>query len=277
MASSAADKCARFAGLHETGCFVMPNPWDAGSAIFLESLGFKALASTSAGMAWAMGRPDGGVTLDEVLTHLEMLVKAVELPINADFENGFADAPEALAANVARAVRTGIAGLSIEDYTGERDTPLYELDLAVERIAAARAAIDASGLGVVLTARAEGLIRGRPSLDEILRRLHAYGAAGADCLYAPGLREDDEIRAVAQALAPKPINVLTFGAPAARLEALGVRRISTGGGLAAAAWGEFVRAARDIAENGAFEAFARGVGGRVLNPVFAARARPASG
>jgi 2-methylisocitrate lyase-like PEP mutase family enzyme len=265
------DKRAAFAALHEAGCFVMPNPWDEGSAVFLESLGFKALASTSAGMAWSMGRPDGGVSVDAALAHLRMLAAATSLPVNADFENGFADAPHAVAANVERAAQTGIAGLSIEDFTGDRERGLYDFGLAVERIAAAREAIDRSGPGVVLTARSEGFLHGRPDLGETIRRLQAYAEAGADCLYAPGLVEDEPIRAVVQAVAPKPVNVLTFGRPASELAALGVRRISIGSGLAAAAWGEFVRASREIAENGRFDAFARGIGGRLLNPIFAAR------
>jgi 2-methylisocitrate lyase-like PEP mutase family enzyme len=271
MVASVADKRAAFARLHEAGCFTMPNPWDAGSAIYLETLGFKALASTSAGMAWAMGRPDGGVSVDEVLGHLTMLNGATLLPVNADFENGFADDPEGVAANVARAAQTGVAGLSIEDYTGDRDRGLYDFGLAVERIAAARAAIDRTGPGVVLTARSEGFLRGRPDMDETIRRLTAFAEAGADCLYAPGLREDQEIRTVVEALAPRPVNVLTFGVSAERLAGLGVRRISIGSGLASVAWGAFVRSARDIAERGDFEAFAAGVGGRELNPVFAGR------
>ena len=271
-----ADKRAAFASLHQGGCFVMPNPWDAGSAVFLESLGFKALASTSAGMAWALGRPDGGVSLDEVLAHLSVLSAASSLPVNADFENGFADAPQGVAANVERAAGTGIAGLSIEDYTGDRARGLYDFALAVERIAAAREALDRAGPGVVLTARSEGFLRGQPDLDETLRRLVAFAEAGADCLYAPGLTEDAQIRAVVEAVAPKAVNVLTFGRPAGELAALGVRRISIGSGLASAAWGEFIRAARDIAEHGRFDAFARGASGRELNSIFAARLKPAT-
>ena len=266
------DTRAEFARLHEAGCFVMPNPWDAGSARYLQTLGFKALASTSAGMAWAMGRPDGGVSVDEVLEHLRMLVGATSLPVNADFENGFADAPEGVAANVARAAATGVAGLSVEDFTGDWDKGLYDFDLAVERVAAAR---QAAGPDVVLTARSEGFIRRRPDLEETIRRLVAFSEAGADCLYAPGLTEDGQIRAVVEAVAPKAINVLAISRPVSELAALGVRRVSIGSGLASAAWGEFIRAAKDIAENGSFAAFARGVGGRELNPVFAAT-RPRS-
>jgi 2-methylisocitrate lyase-like PEP mutase family enzyme len=265
MAASVADKRAAFARLHQDGCFVMPNPWDVGTARYLESLGFKALASTSAGMAWAMGRPDGGVTVDEVLEHLRMLVGATSLPVNADFENGFADDPGGVAANVARAAETGAAGLSVEDFTGDLDKGLYDFALAVERVAAAR---QAAGPDVVLTARSEGFIRRRPDLDETLRRLVAFAEAGADCLYAPGLVEDAQIRAVVQAVAPKAVNVLALTRPVSELAPLGTRRISIGSGLASAAWGEFTRAAKDIAENGSFAAFARGIGGRELNPLF---------
>ena len=264
MPTTVADKRAEFARLHQAGCFVMPNPWDAGSAIYLASLGFKALASTSAGMAWAMGRTDGGVSLDDLLAHLRMLNEATPLPVNADFENGLADDPEGVAANVARAAETGVAGLSVEDYTGDLDRGLYDFALAVERVAAARQASP----GVVLTARSEGFIRRRPDLDETIRRLTAFSDAGADCLYAPGITEDAQIRAVVEAVAPKAVNVLALSRPVAEMAALGARRISIGSGLASAAWGEFTRAARDIAEHGSFEAFARGVGGRELNPLF---------
>jgi 2-methylisocitrate lyase-like PEP mutase family enzyme len=269
MSLTAADKRARFRELHQSGCFVLPNPWDVGSAVLLQHLGFKALATTSAGMAWALGRPDGGVSLDEVLAHLLTLAHATDLPLNADFENAFADAPAEVAANVALAVDTGVAGLSVEDYGGA-ETGLYDFDLAVARVAAARAAIDRSGSGVLLTARSEGFIRGKPDLPEAIRRLQAFSQAGADCLYAPGLREEDQIRAVVAAVAPKPVNILTPGLGVAVLAGLGVRRISVGGSLASAAWGEFLRAAREIAEAGTFTAFARGASGRELNPIFAA-------
>lgn len=247
-----ADKRARFRALHEAGCFVMPNPWDVGSALILQSLGFEALASTSAGMAWAHGQADNAVTLDLALNHLTTLAAAVDLPLNADFENGFADAPEAVAANVTRAVETGIAGLSIEDSTGDAAEPLYDFDLAVARIAAARAAIDASGSGVVLTARSEGFLVGRPDLDETVRRLRAYGDAGADCLYAPLLREPEQFATVVAAVAPKPVNALNVGRPVAEMAALGVRRISIGGTMARAAYGALMRGARAIIESGSF-------------------------
>lgn len=270
MRLSAAEKRARYRELHRSGCFVLPNPWDVGSAVLLEHLGFKALATTSAGMAWALGRPDGGVSLDEALVHLSTLAHATDLPLNADFENAFADTAEEVAANVALAVDTGIAGLSVEDYAGSAEAGLYDFDQAVARVAAARAAIDRSDSGVLLTARSEGFIRGRPDLPETIRRLTAFAEAGADCLYAPGLREEEQIRAVVAAAAPKPVNVLTPGLSVAVLAGLGVRRISVGGSLASAAWGEFLRAAREIAGAGTFGAFARGASGRELNPIFAA-------
>jgi 2-methylisocitrate lyase-like PEP mutase family enzyme len=262
------DKRAAFRRLHESGCFVLPNPWDVGSAIALESLGFKAIASTSAGLAWSMGRPDNQVGLDQVLAHLKALAAAVDIPLNADFENAFADDPAGVGANVALAVEAGVAGLSVEDSTGDAAQPLYEFALAVERIAAARAAIDAGGSGVVLTARSEGFIAGRPDLEETVRRLTAFAAAGADCLYAPGLADESQIAEMVRALAPKPVNVLTPGLPVAALAGLGVRRVSVGGSLARAAWGEFLRAAREIAEDGTFNAFARAEPGGRLNRLF---------
>ena len=271
MTTSIADKRAAFRQLHERGCFVLPNPWDVGSAAMLQHLGFKALATTSAGMAWAMGRADGQVSLDEVLLHCSALAHATDLPLNADFENAFADAPADVAHNVALAVDTGVSGLSVEDYTGDTQRGLYEFDLAVARVAAARQAIDNRGGGVVLTARSEGFIRGAPDMDETLRRLAAFAAAGADCLYAPGLRSEDQIRTVVQAAAPKPVNILSPGLPVATLEALGVRRISLGGALASVAFGEAFQAAQEIAEKGTFTALAKGVGGRLLNPIFAKR------
>jgi len=258
--------------LHTSGCFVLPNPWDAGSAVILESLGFKALASTSAGMAWSMGRPDYGIARDEVLTHLSTLTHAVDLPINADFENGFSDEPDGVAENVALAADTGVAGLSVEDSTGNPDQPLYDFDIAVRRIAAASAAL--KGTGVLLTARSEGFIANRPDLDETIRRLTAFAEAGADCLYAPGLRDEAQIAAVVKAVAPRPVNVLTPGLPVAVLAGLGVRRISVGGSLARTAWGGFLKAAREIADQGTFTAFADGAPGGELNKLFrAAEAR----
>lgn len=274
MPPSIADKRASFRRLHESGCFVIPNPWDAGSAIMLQQLGFKAVASTSAGMAWTIGRPDNGVTRDDVLAHLRALVAAVDVPVNADYENAFADDPDGVAANVALAADTGIAGVSVEDSTGDAAAPLYDFDLAVARVAAARAAIDRTGSGMLLTARSEGFIAGRPDLDETIRRLKAFAEAGADCLYAPGIGDDAQITAVVQAVAPKPVNVLTLGMPVARLAALGVRRISVGGSLARAAYGEFLRAAREIAGDGTFTTFGRAAPSRELNGFFADKREP---
>ena len=242
-------KRAIFRGLHEKGCFVLPNPWDVGSARRLEGVGFKALASTSAGLAWSMGREDGELSRDEVLEHLRVLCAATELPVNADFEAGFADAPEGVAANVALAVGTGVAGLSIEDRTGRE---LYDLALAVERIQAAREAIDRTGEDVLLVGRSEGFLIGQTDLDATLRRLVAYAEAGADCLYAPGIKDKTEIAAVVAAVAPKPVNVLLMGVEmrVSELAAMGVRRVSLGGSLAAAAWKGFDAAARLLAEEG---------------------------
>jgi 2-methylisocitrate lyase-like PEP mutase family enzyme len=250
-----ADRWAAFSALHQQGIFVMPNPWDVGSARYLASLGFPALATTSAGFAWTMGRADGRVTLDEVLAHLRAVADAVDVPVNADFEGGFAVAPEDVARNVALAAETGVAGLSIEDSTGDADDPLFELELAVDRVRAARAALDASGTGIVLTARSEGFIAGRPDLDETIRRLRAYADAGAHCLYAPGVSTPEQIAAIVQAVAPKPVNVLVSGGflSVAELAELGVRRISTGSRLAATAWGAAIRAATEIAEIGTFD------------------------
>jgi 2-methylisocitrate lyase-like PEP mutase family enzyme len=247
------NRCAAFRQLHESGCFVIPNPWDLGSARILESLGFKALATTSAGFAWSIGRRDKQVTLDEILAHLRSMAASTRVPVSADFEGGLAVHPADVAANVARAVDTGIAGLSIEDSTGDPSEPLFDFSLAVERIRAARRAIDASGTGAVLTGRSEGFVAGRPDLPETLRRLAAYADAGADCLYAPGLRSLKDVKAVVDAVAPKAVNVLDVGfATVAQLEDLGVRRISVGGALARAAWTGFLAAATEIANEGAF-------------------------
>ncbi|MEK9967931.1 MAG: isocitrate lyase/phosphoenolpyruvate mutase family protein [Ferrovibrio sp.] len=270
-ATSTADKRAAFRRLHESGCFVIPNPWDAGSAVLLQSLGFKALASTSAGMAWSMALPDNKVKRDDVLAHLRSLTAVTDIPVNADFENGFADDADGVAANVVLAAETGIAGLSVEDSTGNKDAPLYDFDLAVKRIAAARAAIDRTGSGVLLTARSEGFIAGRPDLDETVKRLQAYAAAGADVLYAPGIREEAQIRAVVQAANGKPVNVVTMGHSVAELAALGVRRISVGGQLARTAWGEFIRAAKEIAAEGTFEHFKQSTPSSELNRLFSQR------
>jgi 2-methylisocitrate lyase-like PEP mutase family enzyme len=254
------EQVRRFRQLHESGCFVMPNPWDVGSARLLAGMGFAALATTSAGFAWSLGKRDTHVTLDEALGHCRAISAASELPVNADFEGGFAVEAEGVYANVAAAA-TGIAGLSIEDSTGDAAAPLFDFELAVARIRAARAAIDASGSGIVLTGRCETYLVGRPDLDEAIRRLSAYAAAGADCLYAPGVRDLDAIRAIVEAVAPKPVNVLVGAgfATVSQLRDLGVRRISVGGALARAALGGFLRAAREIAEQGTFNALGDGV------------------
>ena len=260
-----------FRRLHEAGCFVIPNPWDLGSARLLAGLGFRALATTSSGYAWSLGRPDNGITLEEALAHLRAMVNAVDLPVNADFEGGFAIEPAQVGANVMLAVATGIAGLSIEDSTGDVSRPLVDFQLATERIRAARSAIDASGTGVVLVGRSEGFIVGRPDLGETIRRLTAYAEAGADCLYAPGIRTRDEIAMVVAAVAPKPLNVLVGSdfATVTELADLGVRRISVGGALARAAWGGFLEAAREIAERGTFAALGRGTPFATINGAFA--------
>jgi len=253
------ERVAVFRGLHSTGCFVMPNPWDVGSARALERFGFKALATTSAGHAWALGRADNQITREQTLDHLRVVVDAVDVPINADFEGGFAVAPEHVSVNVSLAASTGVAGLSIEDSTGDKDQPLHDFDLAVERVLAARQAIDDSGTGIVLTGRSEGFVVGRPDIDETIRRLHAYAEAGADCLYAPRIVTVEQISAIVAAVAPKPVNLL-INAPfitVADAAALGVRRISVGGTLARTAWAGFLQATQEIAEKGTFSRFER--------------------
>jgi len=251
------DRVDAFRRLHSEGCFVMPNPWDAGSARALAQLGFAALATTSAGLAWTHGRADNQATLDQTLAHLRVVVDAVDVPINADFEGGYAEAPALVAEHVALAAATGIAGLSIEDSSGNPDQPLYDLDLAVARISAAREAIDASSTGIVLTGRSEGFVCGRPDIDETIRRLCAYAEAGADCLYAPRIDTVEQISAIVSAVAPAPVNLL-INAPfitVAEAAALGVRRISVGGTLARTAWGGFLETAKEIAETGTFSRF----------------------
>jgi 2-methylisocitrate lyase-like PEP mutase family enzyme len=253
------DQIAAFHRLHSSGCFVMPNPWDVGSARALEQLGFKALATTSAGLAWTLGRADNQVTLDEVLQHLRVIVEAVNVPVNADFEGGFAVDPAHVAANVTLAAKTGIAGLSIEDSSGDGTDPLFEFELAVERVSAARQAIDDSGTGIVLTGRSEGFVCGRPDIDETIRRLLAYAEAGADCLYAPRIDKLEHVAAIVSAVAPKPVNLL-INAPfttVAEAAELGVRRISLGGTLARTAWDGFLTAAGEIADAGTFSRLQR--------------------
>ena len=267
----ATDRCRVFGRLHQSGCFVIPNPWDLGSARLLVQLGFPALATTSSGFAWSLGRADNRVSLEEALGHLRSIAHGVEVPVNADFEGGFAIAPAAVGTNVAAATATGIAGLSIEDSTGDASHPLFELTLAVERIKAARRAIDDTGTGILLTARSEGFIVGRPDLAETIRRLTAYAEAGADCLYAPGIRTRADIAAVVKSVAPKPVNVLVGSdfATVAELADLGVRRISVGGALARAAWSGFLQAAKEIAEQGTFTSLARAVPYAEVNGFFA--------
>jgi 2-methylisocitrate lyase-like PEP mutase family enzyme len=257
-----------FRRLHASGCFVIPNPWDTGSAKYLAQLGFQALATTSSGAAWRHGKPDGGMGVDEVLVHLREMVAATALPVNADFEAGYAADAEGVARNVRRALDTGVAGLSIEDSTGDAAAPLRDIAVSVERIRAARRAIDEAGGEALLVGRAENFIVGRPDLDDAIRRLQAYAGAGADCLYAPGIRTREQIAAVVKAVAPKPVNLLVGAASELTvrdIEALGVRRISVGGALARSAWGGFMRAAQQIADAGRFDGFAQAASGADLN------------
>ena len=272
MTTTTADKRRAFHALHRSGCFVIPNPWDAGSARMLQSMGFRALATTSSGFAWSQGRPDNHVERDAVLAHLRTIVDATELPVNADFESGFGADAKAVGESVALAVGTGIAGVSIEDSTGLAASPLFTPDEAVARLRAARKAIDAHGGDTLLVGRAECFLVGRPDLDETVARLKAYANAGADCLYAPGIRTKEQIAAVVAAVAPKPVNLLIGWASEltlAQVAELGVRRISVGGALARAAWGGFMRAARQIAEQGSFAGFADAAPGAELNGFFA--------
>lgn len=267
--STIAERRRRFRELHESGCFVLPNPWDIGSAIYLQHLGFKALATSSAGFAFSRGLPDNSVPRDVMLTHNREIVEATDLPVNADFENGYADDPQAVAENVRLCVATGVAGLSIEDSTGRKERPLYDLAHAVDRIGAARTAIDDSD--VMLVGRAECFLVGVEDIDEVIRRLVAYSEAGADCLYAPGLSEREHISAVVAAVAPKPVNLLISGPGGltiADAAALGVRRVSVGGALARTAWGGFIRAVKTLAEQGSFDGFVGAAPHGELNEFF---------
>jgi 2-methylisocitrate lyase-like PEP mutase family enzyme len=268
--TSASDRCRVFRQLHRSGCFVIPNPWDLGSARLLVRLGFPALATTSSGFAWSVGRRDNHVSLEEALGHVRSIAHGVEVPVNADFEGGFAIEPAKVAANVGQATTTGIAGLSIEDSTGDPSNPLFDFTLSVERVRAARGAIDQSGTDVLLTGRSEGFIVGRPDLAETIRRLTAYAEAGADCLYAPGIRTKAEVAAVVNAVAPKPVNVLVGSdfSTVAQLAQAGVRRISVGGALARAAWTGFLEAAKEIAERGTFTGLARSIPFAEINDSF---------
>ncbi len=270
--TQAAARCRVFRDLHESGCFVIPNPWDRGSARLLQQLGFPALATTSSGFAWTLGRQDNRVSLEEALAHIRSIAQAVEIPVNADFEGGFAIDPDEVGSNVAAATTTGVAGLSIEDSSGAVANPLFDFPLAVERIKAARRALDDSGTGMLLTARSEGFVVGRPDLGATIRRLVAYADAGADCLFAPGIRARADIAAVVQAVAPKPVNVMVTSdfTTVAELAQVGVRRISVGGALARAAWTGFLQAAKEIAEQGTFTNLARAIPSTEVNGSFSA-------
>jgi 2-methylisocitrate lyase-like PEP mutase family enzyme len=268
MPVTTADKRVTFRKLHESGCFIIPNPFDPGSARALQHLGFKALASTSAGFAWTIAKADNRVTVDEVCDHLTALCAAVDIPVNADFEGGFAHEPEKVGVNVARGVKTGVAGLSIEDSTGDKAKPLYDLALGVERIKAARNAIGDSN--VMLTGRCEAYLVGKPDLGFVIERLNAYSEAGADCLYAPGIKTKEDMAAIVKAVHPKPVNLLIGASGLSLKEAgdLGVRRISVGGSLARSAWGGFMKAAKEMAEQGTFTELASGYPGGELNKMF---------
>ncbi|MBN4667480.1 isocitrate lyase/phosphoenolpyruvate mutase family protein [Pandoraea nosoerga] len=273
MPRSTAEKRAAFRELHLAGCFVIPNPWDAGSAKYLEHAGFKAIASTSSGFAWSTGRPDNGVTRETVLAHLRTLVEATDLPVNADFENGFGRTPDEVAESVKLAVATGVAGLSIEDSTGDANAPLFPIDEALARLRAARRAIDDAGGDTLLVGRAENFFAGVPDLEDAIARLRAYAAAGADCLYAPGIQSAEQIRAVVTAVAPKPVNALIGATSPFTLQDLadlGVRRVSVGGALARAAWGGFIHAAQALAQ-GRFDGFDGAASGATLNGLFGQR------
>jgi 2-methylisocitrate lyase-like PEP mutase family enzyme len=269
--SALAARRRAFRELHASGCFILPNPWDAGSARYLASLGFKALATTSSGFAWSHARADGAMSCDAVLAHLREMVAATELPINADFESGYGATPADVGESVRLAVATGVAGLSIEDSTGDPARPIHDLPAALARLRAAREAVDAAGGDTLLVGRAENYLHGRPDLADTVARLRAYAEAGADCLYAPGLKSREDIAAVVAAVAPKPVNLLvgsTSDLALADIAALGVRRVSVGGALARSAWGAFTRAARELAEQGTFDGFAGAASGAELNGLF---------
>ena len=268
---STADKRRTFRKLHESGCFVIPNPWNVGTARYLQGLGFKALATTSSGHAHSQGYADGEQPIDDVLAHYREIAAAADVPVNADFENGYAHEPADVAKNVARCIETGVAGLSIEDFTGDMANPLYDFDLTVARVKAARAAIDKAGGEVVVTCRSEGFLKNRPDLDETIRRIKAFVNAGADCIYTPGIRTREQIEATVKAAAPKAVNFLNsgaFGYTASDLASLGVRRISVGGSLARVAMHAFVKVATDIAKEGKFDGFANIISNAELNKFF---------
>ena len=268
---STAEKRAALSRLHKAGCFVIPNPWNVGSARYLQGLGFKALATTSSGFAHSQGFADGEQSCDQVLAHFAEIAAASDLPVNADFENGYADDIGRLTENVTRCIATGVAGLSIEDYTGDDANPLYDFDVALARVKAARAAIDKAGGDVVFTARTEGFIENRPDLDKTIRRLKAFADAGADCLYSPGIKTREQIEATVKAVAPKPINFLNsgaFGFTVKDLADMGVRRISVGGSLARVAMHAFIKTATEIAKDGKFDGFAGIMTNAELNKFF---------
>ncbi|HZZ09936.1 MAG TPA: isocitrate lyase/phosphoenolpyruvate mutase family protein [Paraburkholderia sp.] len=270
MPRTVAEKRAIFREMHTSGCFVLPNPWDAGSARYLASLGFKALATTSSGFAWSTGHADNNMPREAILAHLRAIVEATDLPVNADFESGFGSTPEGVAQSITLAIETGVAGLSLEDSTGEPGAPLFPIDVAVARMQAARRAVDAAGGDTLLVGRAENFVAGVPDLDDAIARLKAYAAAGADCLYAPGIKTREQIEAVVAAVAPKPVNLLIGSTSALTLDeiaALGVRRVSVGGALARAAWGGFIREAQRLAE-GRFDGFTEAASGAELNTLF---------
>lgn len=257
-----------FRQLHQSGCFVIPNPWDLGSARYLSQLGFKALATTSSGFAWSRGCADNRISVDDTLRHFEEVAHSVEVPVNGDFEGAFAIDPAEVLTNMRRVVATGIAGVSIEDSSGDPAQPLFEFALALDRVRAAYEAVE--GTGVLLTARTEGFLVGRPDLEESIRRLKAFAEVGADCLYAPGIRTPDEIAAIVRAVAPRPVNVLVGGnhTTVAELAKLGVRRISVGGALARTAWGGFMSAANEIARDGTFRGLAQAPPFAEVNKLF---------
>jgi 2-methylisocitrate lyase-like PEP mutase family enzyme len=273
-ARTTAEKRADFRALHAAGCFVLPNPWDAGSACYLQSLGFKALATTSSGFAWSRGHADNSLPRDAILAHLREIVAATDLPVNADFENGFGADPAGVGESVGLAVETGVAGLSVEDSTGNAAAPLLPIEVAVERMRAARRAIDSRGGDTLLVGRAENFVAGVPDLDDAIARLRAYAQAGADCLYAPGIKTREQIAAVVAAVAPKPVNVLIGANSDLTLDdlaALGVRRVSVGGALARAAWGGFMHAAQRLTE-GRFDGFQGAAAGAQLDAIFGGKA-----
>ena len=247
-------KRAEFRKLHESGCFALPNPWDIGTAKYLQHLGFKAIATTSAGFAFSRGLSDGSVSRDEMISHICELVEATDIPVNADFENGYADEPNWCAENARLCAETGVAGLSLEDAADRKESPIYDVDLAVERIHAVREALHSTG--VLLVGRAEGFLVGREKLDQVIKRLVKYSEAGADCLYAPGFKDRDSNKAIVEAVAPKPVNILIGGPGGLTMRdaaELGARRVSVGGAFARAAWGGFIRSAKELLEQGTFD------------------------